>query len=155
MVSKNKLPKLWSWHQGKQSCSLEGHRASTDAVREKKMKARGLGHPGGLGSVICSLAGAHKVHDSMQGLDKGTSDGEVRRTIYAHAWCIIGCGRPCQQQRAPKIPRGSSRGSPSLGVEVLIEGVIKALCTQQWWEHPATVTDQHMQEEASEWRSTC
>ena len=41
---------------------------------------------------------------------------------------------------------------PLQGVGVLIEVVIEALCTQHWWQHPATVTDQHVQEEISEWR---
>ena len=51
----------------------------------------------------------------MQCLDKGASDGEVWRNCDACAWPSNGCGRCCQQQRAPMIPRGSPGGSPSSG----------------------------------------
>ena len=40
------------------------------------------------------------------------------------------------------------------GMGALIEGVNKALCTQQWWGHPDTETDQHMWEGASKWKWT-
>ena len=35
---------------------------------------------------------------------------------------------------------------PLQGIGVLIEEVIKALCTLHWWEHLATVTDEHVWE---------
>ena len=62
----------------------KGHWAIVDTVMEKRMKARGPGHPQGSGRAIQSLAGACKVDDWMQGLDEGASDGEVRRTNNSH-----------------------------------------------------------------------
>ena len=44
----------------------------------------------------------------------------------------------------------SQEPHPLLGVEVLIMKAVKVLYTQQWWEHPAEATGQHMQEETSE-----
>ena len=95
----------------------EGLQAIADAVMEKKMMVRRVGHPQGLGKTIQSLAGACNVDDWMQGLDEGVSDWEVRRTGDSCTQCIVAHDRWCQQQRAPRIPRGSPRGSPSLGGE--------------------------------------
>ena len=39
--------------------------------------------------------------------------GKLRRTSDSHTQCVIGWGRWCFQQRAPRIPRGSLGGSPS------------------------------------------
>ena len=70
----------------------KGHQAIMDAMMEKKTKASGPRCPWGSGKTIQSLAGACKVDDWMQGLDKGVSDGEVRRTGDSNAWCVIGWG---------------------------------------------------------------
>ena len=70
----------------------EGCWAIADAVLEKKMKARGPGHPLGMGKAAQSSVDVCKVDDLMQGLDKGVSNGEVRMS-NSHAHCIIGQGR--------------------------------------------------------------
>ena len=88
----------------------EGIWATADAVMEKKTKARGPGHPRGMGKAIQSSGGACKVDGWVRGLDEGASNGEVR-TGNSHVPC--GQGRQHQQQRAPRIPRGSLGGSPS------------------------------------------
>ena len=94
----------------------ESHQSIVDAVMERIMKARGPRHPWGSGRAIWSLAGACNVDDWMWGLDEWVSDGNVRRTDDAYTWCSIGCGRQYQQQRAPRFPKGSPRGLPSLAL---------------------------------------
>ena len=55
----------------------EGHQAIAVAVMDKKMKARGPGHPQGLWRAIRPSAGTYNVDDWMRGLDEGASNGEV------------------------------------------------------------------------------
>ena len=71
----------------------EGCQAIADAVMERRMKGRGPGHPQGSGRAIQPLTGACNVDDWMQGLDKGASGGDVRRTNEACVQCSIGHGR--------------------------------------------------------------
>ena len=67
------------------------------------MKARGPGHPQGPRGAACSSATACNADDWMQGLNKGASDGEVRKAGNVcthgyewgggHAWHVSGSDR--------------------------------------------------------------
>ena len=57
----------------------EGCRAIMDVVIEKKTKDRGPGHPQVLRGASQSSAAACNVDNWMQGLNKGTYGGEVRK----------------------------------------------------------------------------
>ena len=70
----------------------EGCQAIADAVMEKKTKTRSL-RCQEVGRAIRPSAGTCNVDDWMRGLDKGASDGEVRRTSDACTQHSVGHGR--------------------------------------------------------------
>ena len=71
--------------------------------------------------------------------------GRWEGPVTTHAQQIVGCGRWHSSDREhQEFIEVFPEAHPLQGVRVLIEEVIKALCTQQWWEHLATVTDQCM-----------
>ena len=133
----------------------EGHWAIADAVMEKQTKARGLGHSQWSGRAIWSSAGACNVDDWMSGLDKGASigmwEGPVTPALDAQLDVVDDAGDREHQRFLKVLPEAH----PLQGLGVLIEEVIKALHTQQWWEHLAAVMDQHVWEGAFGWGSTC
>ena len=121
--------------------------AIANVVMEKKMKAKKLGHPPGSGRALWSSAGTCNIDDWMWGLDEGVSDGEVRRTSDYVSLDMVDDASDREHQGFLEV---LPEAHPLQEVGVLIEGVINALCTWQWWEHPATVTDQCMPKEVSE-----
>ena len=133
----------------------EGLWAIGDAVMEKKTTARGPGFPKGLGKPSSpQLAPVMQ----MVGCEAWTRECPMGR------W--EGPATPMLNTLLDVVDDTSDRDHqgflevllethPLQEVRVLIEEVIKALCTWQWWEHPAVVTDQHMWEKAFWWRSTC
>ena len=95
----------------------EGLWAIADAVMEKKIEVRGPGCPWGLEKAILSLASTCNVDDWI---GEWTREHLMRRwggLVTSHVQCIVGCSRQSWWQRAPRIPRGSPGGSPSLGAE--------------------------------------
>ena len=103
----------------------KGHRAIADAILEKETMARWPGHLWGLRGAAQSQAATCNINDWVCGLNKGASDGEVRKAgdVHfhgyeqggTHAQHINGGGKWCRQQRTLWVPRSSSIGSPSSG----------------------------------------
>ena len=101
----------------------EGHTVIADTIIEKKMKARGPGHPQGSKGATWPSAATCNVDDWMLGLDEGTSDKNMGRTgdVWGHQYeeggthtqHVGGGGRQHRWQGPPGVPRGFSEGSPS------------------------------------------
>ena len=143
----------------------EGGWAIMDAIMEKKMKSRGSGHPSGSKRVTQSSTATCNINDWMQDLDEGASGGKWEELmmfaltdmteVVIMFSMLVQVVDDVGDREHQGILDVSLEAHPLLGVEVLIKEVIKVLCTQQWQEYPAVATDQCVQGEVSEWRSTC
>ena len=56
----------------------EGHQAISEAVVEKRTKARGPGHPHRTMKVMRAPTTAYDIEDRMQGMEEDAPEGEVR-----------------------------------------------------------------------------
>ena len=120
----------------------EGHWAIVNTVMEKRMKARGPGHPQGLRKTAQPSAAAYNIDDWIRGLDEEASDGQVNRAGYVDAYgalevvlvlnVLVEVVDDRGNREYLELMDASLEVHPCQRVGTLIEGVNEVFCLWQW-----------------------
>ena len=142
----------------------EGHQAITDAVVEKRTKARGPGCPQGTMKIHWTPVAAYNIKEWVWGLEEDASEAEAKMVM----WVVMRLSRrmlalsvwvEVEDSVENKVPNDYQEtlleDLPLQEEGVQIREVSRVPISQPWLEGPERVTKQEGQEGVWEWRSIC